>query len=137
MPMALGFDYGLTRIGVATGQTVTQTASPLTTLRAKDGIPDWQELECLLKEWTPDVIVVGLPLHQDNTLSEIATRAQKFGNRIHGRYGLSVEYVNEYNTTQEARYLLKYRGKSSEQDGVLDTTAACLILERWLGEHYG
>lgn len=136
MPLALGFDYGLTRIGVATGQTLTQTASPLTAILAKDGIPQWEQIERLLKEWKPDVVVVGIPLHDDGSMSDMANRAKKFGQRIHGRFGIQVQFVDEYHSTREAREHLKFKGKASDQDGKLDATAASVILERWLGEQH-
>lgn len=136
MPLALGFDYGLTRIGVATGQTLTQTASPLTAISAKDGIPQWEQIERLLKEWKPDVVVVGIPLHDDGSMSDMANRAKKFGQRIHGRFGIQVQFVDEYLSTREAREHLKFKGKASDQDGKLDATAASVILERWLGEQH-
>ena len=136
MPLALSFDYGLSRIGVATGQTLTQTASPLTTLPAQNGIPQWETVEQLLAEWRPDVVVVGLPLHQDGTMSDMADRAKKFGQRIHGRFGVQVAFIDEYESTCEAREYLNYRGKANDQDGKLDATAARVILERWLGEQH-
>lgn len=136
MPLAIGFDYGLKRIGVATGQTLTQTASPLKSIKASDGIPNWDQIETLLKEWQPDIVIVGLPLHEDNSMGDMARRAQKFGQRIHGRFGVRVDYVNEYHSTIEAREYLKYRGRASDQDGKLDAVAASLILERWLGVHH-
>lgn len=136
MPLALGFDYGLARIGVATGQTLTQTASPLKAIKANDGIPNWDEVESLLNEWQPDIVIIGLPLNEDNSTSDMARRAQKFGQRIHGRFGFQVEYVNEYYSTIEARECLNYNGKASGQDGKLDAVAASLILERWLGGHH-
>ena len=136
MPLALGFDYGLSRIGVATGQTLTQTASPLTALPAQNGTPQWETVEQLLAEWKPDVVVIGLPLYQDGTMSDMADRAKKFGQRIHGRFGVRVAFIDEYESTREAREHLKYRGKASDQDGKLDATAARIILERWLGEQH-
>ncbi|MDC0379677.1 Holliday junction resolvase RuvX [Litorivicinus sp.] len=136
MPLALGFDYGLSRIGVATGQTLTKTASPLIALPAKDGTPQWEHIQALLAEWKPDVVVVGLPLHDDGSMSEMAERAKKFGQRIHGRFGVHVEFINEYHSTREAREHLNYRGKAGDQDGKLDATAASVILERWLGEQH-
>ena len=136
MPLALGFDYGLSRIGVATGQTLTQTASPLIALSAKDGAPRWVQIQALLDEWKPDLVVVGLPLHDDGSMSEMAERAKKFGQRIHGRFGVHVEFINEYHSTREAREHLNYRGKAGDQDGKLDATAASVILERWLGEQH-
>jgi putative Holliday junction resolvase len=137
MPLALGFDYGLSRIGVATGQTLTQTASPLIALSAKNGMPQWEKIQELLDEWKPDLVVVGLPLHDDGSMSEMAERAKKFGQRIHGRFGVHVEFINEFQSTREARGHLNYRGKACDQDGKLDTTAASIILERWLGEQHG
>ena len=136
MPLALGFDYGLSRIGVATGQTLTQTASPLTALPAQNGIPQWETVEQLLAKWKPDVVVVGLPLHQDGTMSDMADRAKKFGQRIHGRFGVRVAFIDEYESTREAREHLNYSGKASDQEGKLDATAASIILERWLGEQH-
>ena len=136
MPLAIGFDYGLARIGVATGQTLTQTASPLTALPAKDGTPQWEEIEKLLAEWKPDVVVVGLPLHEDGTMSDMAERAKKFGQRIHGRFGVQVAFIDEYHSTREAREHLNYKGRTGDQDGKLDATAASVILERWLGEQH-
>mgnify|MGYP001462018949 FL=1 len=136
MPLALGFDYGLSRIGVATGQTLTQTASPLTALPAQNGTPQWETVEQLLVEWKPDVVIIGLPLHQDGTMSDMAARAKKFGQRIHGRFGVRVAFIDEYESTHEAREHLNYSGKASDQDGKLDATAASIILARWLGEQH-
>jgi putative Holliday junction resolvase len=136
MPLAIGFDYGLARIGVATGQTLTRTASPLRALPAKDGTPQWEAIEKLLAEWKPDVVVIGLPLHEDGTMSDMAERAKKFGQRIHGRFGVQVAFIDEYHSTREAREHLNYKGRAGDQDGKLDATAASVILERWLGEQH-
>lgn len=136
MPLVLGFDYGLSRIGVATGQTLTRTATPLSAIKAKDGIPDWDQVAGLVSEWKPDLLIVGLPLHADGSDSDMSVRATKFGNRLHGRFGLPVQFVNEFESTREARGLTGYRGKAGDQDGRLDTAAACVILERWLGGYH-
>ena len=133
MPLALAFDYGLSRIGVASGQTLTQTATPQGALKARDGIPDWNEVDSLLKEWAPDLVIVGLPLHADGSESDMAVRARKFGQRLHGRFGVQVAYVDEFETTQMAREQMQYRGRAGDQKGALDACAACMILERWLG----
>lgn len=135
MPLALGFDYGLSRIGIASGQTLTHTATPIGAIKAQDGIPNWAEIESLLADWKPDVVVVGLPLHADGEMSEMAVRAKKFGQRIHGRFGVDVRYINEFETTREARKLTAFHNKASDQHGALDATCASLILERWLGEY--
>lgn len=127
----LAFDYGLKKIGVATGQTATGSASPLTLLPAKDGIPDWTQLEKLLKEWQPDLVVVGLPLNMDGTESELSTRARKFANRVHGRFGVQVQLWDERLSTREAQS----RAREAGREGPVDALAAALVLESWLASH--
>ena len=136
MPLALGFDFGLTRIGIATGQTLTQTATPLTAVVAKNGVPDWDYIATLMDDWKPDIVVVGLPLHEDGSTSEMAERAKKFGNRVQGRFGVQVAFIDEFDSTREAREHLNYRGKASDQRGNLDAAAASVIVERWLGTQH-
>ena len=67
LSILLGFDFGMKRIGVAVGQTVTQSARPLKTIKAKEGVPDWDEIEQLIKIWQPDAFIVGIPLNMDGT----------------------------------------------------------------------
>lgn len=134
MGVLLGFDFGLRRIGIATGQGLTNTASPLMAIKARDGIPDWDALERLITEWTPSAFIVGLPLNMDGSDSDMSTRARKFANRLHGRFGLPVHLVDERLSTREARSLTGYRGRAGDQDGALDAAAAACILERWLKE---
>ena len=80
--LLLGFDYGTRSIGVAVGQMITGQARELCNLKAENGIPKWEEIEKLIKEWQPDAMVVGMPLHMDGTPSEFCARAQKFANRL-------------------------------------------------------
>lgn len=63
--LLLGFDYGTKQIGVAVGQMITRQARELCNLKAQDGIPRWEQIEALIKEWQPDALVVGLPLNMD------------------------------------------------------------------------
>ena len=74
----MAIDYGLRRIGIATAVLMTRTASPLTTLPAADGEPEWHKLDGLVKEWQPDLIVVGLPYNSDGSESEMGSRARDF-----------------------------------------------------------
>ena len=91
----LCFDYGSKSIGVAVGQFITQTATPVADLTAKDGIPNWDHINQLIQEWQPDLLLVGLPLNMDGSSSEMAVRAKKFANRLHGRFGLPFAMVDE------------------------------------------
>ena len=84
--LLLGFDYGTKQIGVAVGQVVTGQARELCVLKAQNGVPDWQQIEALLREWQPDALVVGLPLNMDGSPSEMSARAEKFARRLNGRF---------------------------------------------------
>lgn len=133
----MGFDFGTRSIGIATGQEITGTASPLTSLKANDGIPDWSQLEKLLKEWQPDLLVVGLPLNMDGTEQEMTVRARKFGQRLHGRFGFQVEFKDERLTTTDAKArLFEHGGYKALGKSRVDAVSAQLILESWMESHY-
>ena len=123
---------------VVQGQELTGSARPLRSLKANDGIPNWDEIEKLIKEWQPDLLVVGLPLNMDGTEQEITVRARKFGNRLHGRFGKQVEFKDERLTTTDARARLFERGGYKALDkGSVDGVSAQLIVEAWMEEQYG
>ncbi|MEJ2041746.1 MAG: Holliday junction resolvase RuvX [Reinekea sp.] len=79
----LGFDWGLGWIGIASGQTQTYTASKLKPVRARDGIPNWQEIDALVAEWKPAGFIVGMPYNLDGSESDMTIRANKFRKRLH------------------------------------------------------
>lgn len=134
----MGFDFGTRSIGIATGQEVTGTASPLTSVKANDGIPDWTQLEKILKEWQPDLLIVGLPLNMDGTEQEMTVRARKFGQRLHGRFGFQVEFKDERLTTTDAKArLFEQGGYKALGKSRVDAVSAQLILESWMESHYG
>lgn len=132
---ALAFDFGTKSIGCAVGQSITGTAQALPAFKAQDGIPNWDAIEKCLKEWKPDIVVVGLPLNMDGTEQDLTLRAKKFANRLAGRFGIKVVLQDERLTTATARSEIFDRGgfralKKSKVDGI----SACLILESWFEE---
>lgn len=129
----LGFDYGTERIGVAVGQELTGTATPLATVRASDGKPDWPAITRLIEQWQPDEVVVGLPLNMDGTFHELSYRAQRFGNQLHGRYNLRAHFMDERLSSLEAERLLKDQSRKFQKADI-DMLAAKIILESWLAE---
>ncbi|MGL4206290.1 MAG: Holliday junction resolvase RuvX [Aeromonadaceae bacterium] len=134
----LGFDFGTRSIGVAIGQEITGSAQPLRALKANDGVPNWDEIEKLLKEWQPDLVVVGLPLNMDGTEQPLTQRARKFANRIHGRFGVALALQDERLTTTDARARLFERGGyRALEKGMVDGISAMLILESWMEAQYG
>jgi len=131
---ALGFDFGTQRIGVAFGQSVSGSAQPVTVLKARDGIPDWKQLEKLISDWNPDVFVVGLPYNLDGSSSELLNRAVKFGNRLHGRFHKPICGMDERLSSQAAiDQVLEQQGRRDE-DMAIDHIAAQIILENWFAE---
>ncbi len=128
----MAFDFGTRRIGVASGQELLGTGKPLTMLKARDGVPDWDQIGRLLEEWKPDCVLVGLPLNMDDTENDMCARARKFGKRLHGRFHVAVEMVDERLTSFEAKGDVMAVGGSRNfgRDGV-DDRAAVLILETW------
>lgn len=133
--LLLGFDYGTKQIGVAVGQVITGQARDLCTLKARQGVPDWSQIEALIREWKPDAIVVGLPLNMDGTPSDMSVKAEKFSRRINGRFNLPVYTHDERLTTFEAKGERMSRGGqrgSSYKDNPVDAIAAMLLLQGWM-----
>ena len=134
----MAFDYGLRQIGVATGNSLLGTTQSLPILKAKDGIPDWPTLIALVKEWQPDLLVVGEPLNMDGSASELSERANKFGRRLHGRLNLPVEMVDERLSSFEAKQQSRERGHRGDYNKEpIDSLAAELILQTWLSGQIG
>jgi putative holliday junction resolvase len=131
MGTLLGFDYGTRKIGVAVGQTLTGTATPLETLTLVSHQPDWQRIGHLIEEWRPEALVVGLPLDVDDSETDATQPALRFSRQLHGRFKLPVHLADERFTSFEARDRLGHRAKRYE---AYDAVAAKLILETWLNE---
>lgn len=134
----IGFDFGKKYIGVAVGQEITGSATPLGAVKANDGIPHWENLTNFLNEWQPDLIVVGLPLNMDGSEQQLTLDAKKFGNRVSGRYGIKVEFQDERLTTADAKEQLFSRGgyRNLKKDNI-DAESARLILESYFEQQYG
>ena len=130
----LAFDYGVKRIGVAVGQSVTGSARPLKTVNASYNKPDWSAIAALLQTWQPTCLVVGLPLNMDGTEQDTTHRARRFGRQLEARYQLPVHFVDERLSSVEAHARLRTLGRSEDE---LDPVAAQLILETWFSERPG
>ena len=138
MSQVLAFDFGLARIGVAVGQSITQTASPLETLKANNGVPDWTKVEKLLHHWAPAKVIVGEPFNMDGSDQEITQKARKFANQVHGRFGVQVAMVDERLSSAAAREeLFEFGGYKKLQKSQIDSVAAALILESWFAHGFG
>ena len=120
----LAFDYGVKRVGVATGNSLLKSAQPLRTIAA-EGDARFKAIAALLDEWKPDALVIGVPFHPDGAEHDNTLRARKFGRQLHGRFRLAVHEVDERYTTTEA-----LAGGAKDADAA----AAALILEQFFRE---
>ncbi len=126
----IGFDFGLKHIGVAVGQTVTRTASPLPSLKAQSGVPNWDIITELLKRWKPDQLVVGAPFAENGKEQRITQAARGFANQLEARYQLPVIMVDERYTSIEARsHLFAKGGYRALDKASIDGLAAKIITE--------
>ncbi len=131
----LAFDFGLRRIGVAVGQDVTGSASPLGVVANRDSGVDHGAIAALIKEWRPTSLVVGMPAHADGTRSDMQEHVEAFIDELQ-RYALQIETVDERYTSVEAERVLKRaraagsRGRISKE--MIDSAAAVFIAERYL-----
>ncbi|WP_298832241.1 Holliday junction resolvase RuvX [uncultured Piscinibacter sp.] len=118
----LAFDFGLRRVGVASGNSLTRQATPLRTVAA-EGETRLAEIGRLIAQWQPDALVVGIPVHPDGAPHDNTRRAQRFARQLQGRFRLPVHEVDErYSTTEAAA--------TGARD--LDAASAAIILEQFL-----
>lgn len=137
---ALGFDYGKTKLGIAAGNDLINSTTPLTTLRLVGSTPDWEAISRLVQQWSPTDLVVGLPVNMDGSEHPLAVPVHRFYQQLQKRYNLPVHLVDERLTSVEAeRILAKRSGKkridfaSRSAKETIDQIAAELILQTWFG----
>lgn len=131
----LAFDFGLRRIGVAVGQTLTGSANALAVV-PMSGKPDWQAIEKIISDWKPVAGVVGLPLAEDGGETDMSKAARRFGRQLEGRFGIRILYEDERLTSFAAdqRFnLARAKGSMRRKEAASkDAMAAQIILENWL-----
>lgn len=124
--IVFGFDFGIKRIGIAMGNTLTGQAQPLTVVNAIDNATRFQTIGKLIDEWRPTRLVVGEPRHPDGAEHDMTLRARRFANQLHGRFDLPVELVDERYSS------VVIRAKRGE---IIDAKAAAIILQQYFDDH--
>lgn len=122
----LAFDFGTKRIGVASGNSLTQTATPLATLAHDSSDARLAAIAALIGEWQPAALVVGVPRHPDGAAHDNTRRAERFARQLRARFDLPVHEVDERYTTTEAL-------ATGAAD--VDAASAALILEQYFNQH--
>ena len=120
--IVLGFDFGIKRIGIAMGNTLTGQAQPLRVVSAIDNATRFQIIGELIAQWQPARLIVGEPRHPDGAEHDMTLRSRRFANQLHGRFNLPVELVDErYSSAVIA----------SRRGDVIDDKAAAIILQQY------
>ena len=126
--LVLGFDFGEVRIGVAKGNTLTKSASPLAIIDGRTNRVKWASIQALLDEWQPGAVVVGIPCYPDGKPHAVTCKAMRFARQIQERFrsrGLLVHTVDERYSSVEV----------DTHDGrAIDDEAAAVILQQWFNE---
>jgi putative Holliday junction resolvase len=128
--MVMAFDYGTRRIGVAVGNSMTKLGQPVKTISEPNTEVRFKAIEALILEWQPQRLVVGLPCHPDGTEHEMSQKARRFGNQLHGRFQLPVDWVDE-------RYTSAVLEGDPDMRDNLDAQSAALIVEQYFLEKNG
>jgi putative Holliday junction resolvase len=128
----LAFDYGTKHIGIAVGQTITRTSSPLMILNVQQEGPDiWRTIVQLVEEWKPDRLLVGQPLNMDGTPSEMMKKVHKFYIKLQKETNIICELVDERLTSFEAKQLVE----SNSKEVRIDDIAAKIFLDSWMEQN--
>ena len=126
LEIVFGFDFGVKRIGIAMGNTLTGQAQPLTVIKAIDNATRFQVIGDLINEWKPARLIVGEPRHPDGAEHDMTLRSRRFANQLHGRFDLPVELVDE---RYSSAVIPQKRGE------VIDAKAAAIILQQYFDDH--
>ncbi len=124
--LVLGFDFGIKRIGIAMGNTLTAQAQPLAVVKAIDNATRFAEIGALIDQWRPARLVVGEPRHPDGAEHDMTLRSRRFANQLHGRFNLPVTLVDE---RYSSAVIQSRRGE------IIDAKAASIILQQYFDDH--
>ena len=122
----VAFDYGTKKIGVAVGQTETYTSSPLQIIYNEHEKTNWNEINILIDEWNPELILVGKPINMDGTESDIMKRVDNFFKKLEKISNVDCEYIDERLTTFEAKEIL-----GEDRVAEVDAHAAKILIDNW------
>ena len=129
--VVMAFDYGLRNIGIAIGQNITKSASTFYAIKAKEGLPDWVQLDSIIQEWEPSLFIVGDPFNMDGTKSEFQKKIVKFSEDLKKRYEIELHMMDERLTTKEAIERIHNKPDGIKDSANKHSISAQIILEDW------
>lgn len=134
----LSFDFGTKKIGIAVGQTITKSSSPLTVLFNKENKVNWEEVSAIIDEWKPELLLIGKPLNMDGTDSDIMKVVDNFSKKLAKLSGIECEYVDERLTSFEARQNFKelmIENNKNIKKEIIDANAAKILIDNWFNQN--
>jgi putative Holliday junction resolvase len=139
--VVLAFDFGLKRIGLASGDTLTRSSAPLATVAHHAEGPDWSAIDRVIRTLGPDLLVVGAPYNDDGSPGTLAAGADAFARALADRYGLDVGRIDERYTSTAAHSLLREQRASGQRrrpvaKADIDSAAAAVMLASWLEKQH-
>ena len=129
--IVMAFDFVIKHIGIAIGQEITKTASTFYSIKALEGQPDWNELDDIIHEWKPDLIVVGDPYNMDGSRSKIQDMSDRFSDALYKRYQIQLEKTDERLSSREANERLQNLDIGTKSSSNKHSISAQVILEDW------
>ena len=129
----VAFDFGLKQIGVAFGQTITNQSTGIKIIKAKNGVPNWNEIKTIVEEWNPNTLVVGLPINMDDSESDMSRLTRTFAKGLKDRIHKSVKLMDERLSSREAKNEVKEVFKNFDATKA-DHIAASFILQSYLND---
>ena len=124
--IVFGFDFGIKRIGLAMGNTLTGQAQPLALVTAIDNAARFAQIGALIDAWRPARLIVGEPFHPDGAEHDMTLRCRRFANQLHGRFNLPVQLVDERYSSAVI---------SARRGELIDAKAAAIILQQYFDDH--
>jgi putative Holliday junction resolvase len=132
----LGIDYGIRRVGLAHGDELG-VATPLAALVDADEAARWKKLGEVVRQRRITDLVLGYPYNMDGSVGFKAKEVDAFAGRLRQEFGLPVHLVDETLTSNEAESSIAKKDRRSVRDsGLIDSRAACLILQDYLDQKF-
>jgi putative holliday junction resolvase len=133
----LAFDFGLKRIGIASGDTLTRLAAPHGAAAVGRSGPDWEAIATAVRAIAPGLLIVGAPQNADGSAGTLNDAARRFAAELERRFALPVHLVDEHLSSIEASAALKARRASGQRRrritrADIDSASAAVILGRFL-----
>src|SRR5271155_3138055 len=91
----LAFDFGLKRIGIACGDTLTRATAPRPAALCGSAGPNWQAIAHEVRTLSPARLVVGAPYNADGSDGALTAKARAFAAELRHRFALPVHLVDE------------------------------------------